>query len=116
MNKKIVIVEDQKIIAKVFSILLTKKGFEVFHYTTSKEAIANTLALNPVLVLMDVQLNEDVTGIDIAKTLRKNVFSNQIIFTTGNLLDTTIEQTKDISNCMVLIKPVDLSEIEKIMN
>ena len=114
-NNKIVIVENQKIIATVFSILLSKKGYVVFIFSNSTEAILKTKDLNPQLVLMYVQLNETLTGIDIARTLRAGGFSNKIVFTTGNLLEITKQQVSDIEKCSVLIKPVEFSEIEKLL-
>lgn len=114
-NNKVLIVEDQKIIAKVFSILIQKKGFEVTISSNPSDAILRTKELNPFLILMDVQLNDSLTGIDIARHLRLNGYNNKIVFTTGNLLENTTSQISDIDNCAILIKPVEFSEIERLL-
>jgi DNA-binding response OmpR family regulator len=114
-NNKILIVEDQKIIARVNSLLLTKKGFQVTISVNANDAIAKTRELDPRLILMDVQLNEALTGIDVAIIIRAEGFVCPIIFTTGNLLEETKSQVAKITNCQVLIKPVDFSEIEKFL-
>lgn len=114
MNRNnILIVEDQKIIAKIFSILLEKKGYKVVITSSATDAIAKAKELDPHIILMDIQLNEKSTGIDIARQLRQYGYEKKIIFTTGNLLDNTREQVKDIENCEILIKPVQFSDIEK---
>jgi len=114
-NNKILIVEDQKIIAKVFSILIQKKGSDVTISSNSDDAILKTKELNPILILMDVQLNDNLPGSDIARRLRSDGFTNKIVFTTGNLLENTTQQISDIDNCAILIKPVEFSEIEKLL-
>jgi DNA-binding response OmpR family regulator len=114
-NKKILVVEDQRIIASVYSILLCKKGYKVTIATNVKDALAKTKELNPELIIMDVQLNEQLTGIDIARQVRSEGYESLIIFTTGNLHEHTVREVADIDNCKVLIKPVEFFEIEKLL-
>ena len=114
-NKKILVVEDQKIIASVYSIMLAKKGYDVTIATNISDAHASAKALDPELIIMDIQLNEELTGIDLARQLRTEGFKCTIIFTTGNLHKHTMLEVADIENCKVLIKPVEFSEIEKLL-
>jgi DNA-binding response OmpR family regulator len=114
-NKKILIVEDQRIIASVYSMLLSKKGYNVSIAANVYDALHSAREMNPELIIMDVQLNEKVTGIDIARQLRSEGYDCPIIFTTGNLHKQTIQEVADIENCSVLIKPVEFSEIEKFL-
>ena len=114
-NKNILVVEDQKIIASVYAIMLDKKGYRTTIATNGADALAQTRLLNPAIIIMDVQLNESITGIDIARQLRTEGYSCPIIFTTGNLHKNTIAEVVDITNCNVLIKPVEFSEIEKLL-
>ncbi len=112
-NKKVLIVEDQNIIAKVYSILLTKKGYEVTISNNANDALLKGREIDPELILMDVHLNDKLTGIDVARLLRKEGLASRIIFTTGNQLEQTRLLVSDIDNCSILTKPIDFSEIEK---
>jgi len=114
-NKKILIVEDQRIIASVYAMLFFKKGYEATIAKNVQDALEKTRELNPGLIIMDVQLNETLTGIDLARQLRTEGFECPIIFTTGNLHKNTVNDVADIKNCKVLIKPVEFSEIEKLL-
>ncbi|HXB10435.1 MAG TPA: response regulator, partial [Bacteroidia bacterium] len=83
--------------------------------TNANDAFNKTRELHPELIIMDVQLNGKLTGIDIARQLRLEGYNCPIIFTTGNLREHTIKEVADINNCNVLIKPVEFSEIEKLL-
>ena len=112
-NRKILIVEDQRIIASVYSMLLSKMGYDVTIAATISDAHMKCKELNPELIIMDVQLNEKLSGIDLARQLRTEGYESLILFTTGNLQENTVQEVADIDNCVVLIKPVEFSEIEK---
>jgi DNA-binding response OmpR family regulator len=116
LHEKILIAEDQRIIASVYSLMLSKKGYDVTITTNASDAFNKTKELNPKAIIMDVQLNGTLTGIDIARKLRQDGYDCLIIFTTGNLRENTILDVADINNCNVLIKPVEFSEIEKLLN
>jgi len=114
-SKKILIVEDQRILASVYSMLLSKKGYNVKIATTVNDALSTAREISPDIIIMDVQLNEKLTGIDIARQLRAEGYNCPIIFTTGNLYKQTKQEVADIDNCSVLIKPVEFAEIEKFL-
>lgn len=114
-NSHILIVEDQRIIASVYSIQFLKKGYTVSIAANFTDAYAKAKELTPELIIMDVQLNEKQTGIDLARRLRAEGYNGLILFTTGNLHKNTIQEVADIANCAVLIKPVEFSEIEKML-
>jgi DNA-binding response OmpR family regulator len=113
--KNILIAEDERIIASVYSLMLSKKGYDVTITTNATDTISKTKELNPHLIIMDVQLNGELTGIDTARQLRLDGYDCPIVFTTGNLRENTLKEVADISNCNVLIKPVEFSEIEKLL-
>ena len=60
---KILIVEDESIIALHIQDMLKSKGFEVLVASTGQEAIAKTEELKPELVIMDIVLQSKIDGI-----------------------------------------------------
>ncbi|MES2838188.1 MAG: response regulator [Bacteroidota bacterium] len=117
--KKILIVEDELIISKVYSLYLIKQGYTVTACVTNAEDALKFYSENlPDLVVLDVRLKNDGNGIEVAKQLRK-LGNTPIIFTTGNSAMIMDELNKEISNTSTLIKPVPvenlLSEIKKIL-
>jgi DNA-binding response OmpR family regulator len=55
-NKKILIVEDDEHISKVYEIKLAKEGFTTSLARDGEEAVAKIIAEKPALVLLDLML------------------------------------------------------------
>jgi len=68
----IMIVEDNISIAKIWSLKLTKEGFEVDVAKTGKEALDKVRDKKPDLILMDVMI-PGINGIEVFQQLRQNV-------------------------------------------
>jgi len=72
MNSKILIVEDQFVEANNLELILKKAGYRVFPTARSvQEALKIIGNETPDLVLLDIMLRGPLTGIDLAKTLKK---------------------------------------------
>ncbi|MFL6450242.1 MAG: response regulator [Bryobacteraceae bacterium] len=71
MAARILVVEDEQIIAADLSNKLTQMGHQVVGVAIgAEEAIAIADELRPDLVLMDVQLDGDMTGTEAASTIQ----------------------------------------------
>lgn len=116
MTKKILIVEDEVIIAMECRMDLILAGFlGVSIVSTAAEAIARTKKEKPDLILMDIKLKGVLTGIDAAREIRKN--SNvPILFVTGNSDEETMEQIKKVMNCIILSKPLSTNDLIREIN
>src|SRR5258706_7810359 len=69
--KRILIVEDEGIIAKDIERALKKLAYDVVDIvSTSEEALARTAEHRPDLVLMDVMLKGELDGIETAQRIR----------------------------------------------
>lgn len=68
----ILIVEDNASIAKIWSLKLSKEGFEVDNAKTGKEALDKVREKLPSLILMDIMI-PGITGIEVFQQLRQNV-------------------------------------------
>lgn len=70
MNKKILVVEDESLIALDIKFILEKEGYEVITNIKSVDtAIASIEENNPDLVLIDINLNQNKDGIDLGNYL-----------------------------------------------
>lgn len=103
---KVILVEDDWIIAKEISYSLQDLGFEVAGiFDTGEEALRQVGSLKPDLVILDIDLSGEITGIDVAKKLKQEG-SIPFIFLTA-LADTqTIDKAKLAEPYAYLIKPV----------
>ncbi|MDO8663270.1 MAG: response regulator [Candidatus Wildermuthbacteria bacterium] len=69
--KKILLVEDEKILAEMYQSKLTKAGFKVFLVSEAKEGLALAKKEKPDLILLDILLPME-NGISFLTELRKD--------------------------------------------
>lgn len=83
MGARILIVEDEQIIAADLSNKLRRMGHQIVGTAIAgHEAIDIADQVRPDLVLMDVQLEDGMTGTDAARTIQERIGS-KIIFLTA---------------------------------
>jgi CheY-like chemotaxis protein len=103
---KILVVEDNMIIALVTKRTLESAGYEVLDIAcSSEEAIDICQKSNPDLILMDIQLDNGGDGVDTMIKIRQ--FSEvPVIFLTGNSEVKSREKASAAGFSGFLIKPV----------
>ena len=83
-NTKILIVDDEVIIAMEMKTHLESMGYQVVGIAaTGISAIEMTLEKNPDIILMDIMLKGDMDGIETAEKICSYSQNTQIIYTTG---------------------------------
>lgn len=112
---KIMIVEDEGIIAMDMKSKLTELGYEVTAIASSYgEALIKVETNKPHLLLMDVYIQGAINGIETAMYL-KQTYEIPSIFVTAYNDKVTIEKILKINALGILQKPFDDTEFEKIM-
>ena len=107
----LIIAEDEAIIALGLKTLLERAGFIVTHIAYSaEEAIRDAREDRPDVIIMDVLLNGDETGIDAAETINGE-FKIPILFITGNSQLVDENSFKNIDRFIIMSKPPYEEEI-----
>jgi len=102
---RILIVEDELIIAEDMKNMLSKMGYEIVGNAMDfDEAIEILTTEKPDLILLDVNLNGERDGIDLAEELN-NSYSIPFIFTTSYSDSTTLDRAKKTNPINYLVKP-----------
>lgn len=110
---KILMVEDDMIIAADISMQLTKFGYEVIGICTRSEDALKTIENNrPDLILMDIVLNGEMNGIKAAQVILEN-FQIPLIFLTSNSDDATFQQAITAKPYAFISKPFQKSDLER---
>jgi DNA-binding LytR/AlgR family response regulator len=110
---RILIVEDDMIIAANISLQLSKLGYEVTGIETkAEEAIHHALETKPDLILMDIQLKGKSNGIEAAHAIHK-VQDIPIIYLTANEDDATFQKAKDTNPFAFISKPFNKQNLER---
>ncbi|MBS1598332.1 MAG: response regulator [Bacteroidetes bacterium] len=104
MNRKILIVEDEFIVADDLQLTLIHAGYDVLDIATSvKEAMIMIAEEAPGLVLLDIQLKGAQNGISLAKTLREKGIP--FIYLSANSNNKIIEAVNETKPNGFLVKP-----------
>jgi CheY-like chemotaxis protein len=111
---KVLIVEDELIIAEDLRKRLTFLGFNVIGITTTGEdAVARVEETGPDLVLMDISLRGEMDGVEAAKLIRERT-GTPIVYVTGHGDPETMQRAKSTPGFAFVLKPVDDREMQYI--
>ncbi len=113
---KILLVEDESIVAIDLKKTLQNLNYEVIDIVrTGEKAILSAINGKPDIILMDIMLEGEVTGIDAAREIRKKK-DIPIIYITAYADESTLSQAKLTEPSGYILKPFDeknlLSTIE----
>jgi diguanylate cyclase (GGDEF)-like protein/PAS domain S-box-containing protein len=110
-NEKILIVEDEKIIALDLQRRLERFGYSVVGMASDGvEAIALARVRLPDIVLMDIMLAGSMDGIEAAKQIRAQL-DIPIIFITAYTDEKTLERAKEVEPFGYILKPFKEREL-----
>jgi len=112
-NTRILIVEDDMIIASNLSLQLSKLGYEVCGIETrGEEAIQHARDNIPDIILMDVQLKGAIDGVETARKIRQHR-PIPIIFLTANSDDATFARAKETNPYAFISKPFNKVNLQR---
>ncbi len=112
VNSKILIVEDERIVALDISATLKSLGYEIASIAVSGvEAIEVVEKEKPDLILMDIRIKGELDGIQTAELIQAN-YNIPIIYLTAYADEETLSRAKITEPYGYVIKPYD----KKILN
>jgi two-component system, cell cycle sensor histidine kinase and response regulator CckA len=104
---KVLIVEDEKIVALDMRKQLEKSGYEVCGmYSSGEEALSRFENSSPDLVLMDIQLQGKMDGVDTAGEIKKR-YNTPVIFLTAYADEKTVDRAKIMEPFGYITKPFE---------
>lgn len=111
MTRKILIVEDESIIALDIKHALELKGFDIVGITaTGIDSLRLIEENKPDIILMDIMLEGDVDGITAAEVI-KNRHDIPIIYLTAHSDENTLNRAKGTEPYGYILKPVNENEM-----
>ncbi|GLR19676.1 LytR/AlgR family response regulator transcription factor [Portibacter lacus] len=110
---KILIVEDDMIIAADISMQLIKMGYQIIGMCTrAEDAIKMVESNSPDIVLMDIILSGKMNGIEAAQMILDQ-FQTPLIFMTSNYDDATFQKALKTKPFAFIAKPFQKTELER---
>ncbi|MFT5928514.1 MAG: hydrogenase-4 transcriptional activator, partial [Candidatus Azotimanducaceae bacterium] len=110
-NKKILIIEDEALVARELRSRLIRMGCEVVGIAYGREAIELAKRTQPDLLLTDIHLKDGEDGIEMARTIQAER-DVPVVFLTAYSDDATVSRAKEVAPYGYIIKPVDNRELQ----
>jgi CheY-like chemotaxis protein len=109
---RILIVEDERLIAVDLQRRLTRLGYAVVALAASgAEAIQKALALCPDVVLMDIRLQGDMDGVEAAQQIHVSA-AIPVVFMTAYVDEDTQQRVRATSSWDCLYKPFTSQQVQ----
>ena len=111
-NIKILVVEDENIVALDIENRLKSLGFTVLPLISSgEEAVEKAYEYKPDLILMDILLKGKINGMDAAKKI-VGTLKIPIVYLTASTNREVLKRAMQIGRCSYIIKPFKEKELE----
>ncbi|GHG02848.1 hypothetical protein GCM10017161_34800 [Thalassotalea marina] len=114
VNKKILIVEDNRINQTIVQKMLKDSGGELFVAHNGAQGIEMYNECQPDLILMDIQMPV-LDGVSACKHIRVTDKSVPIIALTANVMREDILLYKEVGFNECVAKPIEISELNKLL-
>lgn len=110
MNKRILIVEDEKNIVDILSFNLSKEGYETLEAYDGEAGLQLALEQNPDLILLDLMLPK-MNGFDVCRSLRRENRSTPVIMLTAREEETDKVLGLELGADDYITKPFSMREL-----
>lgn len=108
---RLMIVEDEFIVAKDIEVKLKKMGYDVIGIvTTGEEAVQQALAMKPDLILMDIKLDGEIDGIEATTQIHEHL-DLPVIYVTAFADERTLQAAKLTEPFGYVLKPIETREL-----
>jgi CheY-like chemotaxis protein len=112
---KIMYVEDNPANISLLQRIARMGGHQVINYTNGEVALNNFAQDDPDLVLMDLQLEGRITGLDVVKQLRARGFTTPIVAVTAYAMVGDRERCIEAGCNSYLSKPLPVAELVELV-
>lgn len=112
---RILVVEDELLVARDIQLQILEAGYQVVGSTTrGEDAIVMAGQLHPDLVLMDIQLAGTIDGVSAAQAIREQ-FGLPVVFLTAYAADEILARAKMVEPYGYILKPFSERELRTVL-
>lgn len=112
--QQVMIVEDDLLLLMVQERLISNLGYNVVAKANeSKHALKLFKDKCPDILVVDINLEGDSTGIDLVNQMRKEGFNNPVIFLSGEQNQLLIDKAMGLGIVDYLQKPITVAGLRK---
>ncbi len=116
-NSRILLIEDEALVGIEIKSSLQRLGYTRTDLVKSgEEALEEVQQQTPALILMDLNLEGNMNGIEATREIHEEHGDVPVVFLTAYSSDSIIEQIRDTEALGYVIKPIDDSDLETIVH
>ena len=109
----ILIVEDESLLALELANTVNDMGYNVVEYVTTPQQAKETHSKHNInLIIMDINLNTTLSGIELYKELQTDA---EVLYITSYMDDDTISKAVDTQPLGYLVKPYNEAELSAVL-
>ena len=113
--KTVLIVEDEGLVARNLQERLIEAGYRVCgRANTGEDAVRLATEEDPDLILMDIRLQSEMTGVQAARAIWETQ-QIPIVFVTANASASTLDEVKTVPNYGYVVKPLHSTSIQAVI-
>lgn len=113
---KVLIIEDNVILAATMEIMLRKLGYKnVKKVHTGEDALDLLTHFKANLLLVDINLGEGISGIDVVKKIQSER-EVLVVYITGNSDEHHKKMVQETTYLEYLVKPITMVELKNSIN
>lgn len=117
MAKKILLVEDDKVLAQMYQDKLARQGFDVVGADTGNKALTVLKSYKPDVIILDIMLPGGMNGFDVLKVLKGDRSLKDIPVIILTNLDSEKKTALELGAKAYIIKTeTPLEELVKLVN
>ena len=105
-------IDDDELIISMLSRSLKKAGYDTRVQTSAKDALNNIIEWHPDLVMLDINLGDNKTGLDILAEIRKEKFDTQVVMLTADDSAESAITAMKLGAADYLTKPFNVEEVK----
>jgi len=106
MNKELLVIDDEPVLAKALSALFAEKGFNVSTAGTARDAFHQMEKMQADIVLLDLKL-PDSSGLDVLTELKAKFPKLRVVVISAFVDEATIQEARQRGASGYLAKPFD---------
>jgi DNA-binding NtrC family response regulator len=109
-RKRVLVVEDDPILARIYSCALAAAGYFVDKAADGAEGYARLLATSYDVVVTDLCMPK-LSGLDLLEQVRRRQPEVPVVMVTGELDEKTYESARKLGMVRFLVKPVTMHQL-----
>ena len=109
---RLFLLDDDELISSMLARSLKKAGYDVHVETSTEDVIDKIAAWYPDLILLDIHLDEDKSGLAILEELKRDEIPGQVVMLTADDSAESAITAMKLGAADYLTKPFNMAEVK----